>query len=68
MTESRRRSVYILAMALELKANNKEVRVVREEYRTTGQKMCLGAAARLLGLPSVTLRAMLKWEEFMDFR
>lgn len=58
---------YVLAMALFIKSENHDVRIVTEEFKTTGTKMCLAGAAGYLGLPSVSLRVMLKFEDILPF-
>lgn len=58
---------YVLAMAMALKSEGSDVRVVTEEFKTTSTKMCLAGAAGYLGLPSVSLRVLLKFENILPF-
>jgi len=58
---------YILALALELKREGADVRVVTNEFKTTGPKMPLGSAAGFLAVPAVTLRTMLKFEAILEY-
>jgi hypothetical protein len=59
--------VYILALATDLIAQNNDVRIVTEESRNTGRKMCLASAAGYLGLPSLSFRTLLKFEGIANF-
>ena len=54
---------YVLAVAVRLRAEGKDARIVTEENKETPRKMSLRTAAGLLGLPSVPLRAFLHFEE-----
>jgi hypothetical protein len=47
--------------------DGQDARVVTEEFRTTVAKMPLGSAAGYLRIPSVSIRAMLKFEGIMEF-
>ena len=58
---------YVLALAYSLRQNGIDSRVVTEEFKTTVAKMPLGGAAGYLGLPSVPVRVMLKFENILDF-
>jgi hypothetical protein len=53
---------YVLAMALRLRNEGEDARVVTQERRETPAKMSLGTAAGLLGLPAVPLEAFLEYE------
>lgn len=53
---------YVLAMAVRLRAENKDARIVTEEAKDIPRKMSLRTAAGLLGVPSVPLRAFLQFE------
>lgn len=57
---------YVLAMAMELRKNH-DVRVVTEEFKTTTRKMPLGSAAGYLGIPSVSLKTLVKFEGIAEF-
>lgn len=57
---------YVLAMAEDLRAEH-DVRVVTEEFKTTTAKMPLGSAAGYLGIPSVSLKTLLKFEDIAEF-
>lgn len=59
--------VYVLAMAVDLLAEGTDVRVVTEEFKTTGAKMPLGSAAGFLRIPSVSIKTMLKFEKIAEF-
>jgi hypothetical protein len=58
---------YLLALAVDLKNQDIDVRVVTEEFKTTVRKMPLGGAAGYLGIPSVPVRVLLKFEKILDF-
>jgi hypothetical protein len=58
---------YVLAMARSLTLNGEDARVVTEEFKTTVAKMPLGSAAGYLRIPSMSIRAMLKFENIMEF-
>lgn len=53
---------YVVSMAVHLRAQGKDARIVTEETRDTPRKMSLRTAAGLLGVPSVPLKAFLKFE------
>ena len=54
---------YILAVAVRLRAEGKDARMVTEEKKDTPRKMSLSTAAGFLGVPSVPLKAFLQFEE-----
>jgi hypothetical protein len=54
---------YVLAQAVRLRAAGKEARIVTEEKNDTPGKMSLRTAAGLEGVPSVPLKAFLKFED-----
>jgi hypothetical protein len=56
---------YLLAMAVRLRAEGKDVRIVTEETKDTPRKMSLRTAAGLLGVPSVPLKAFLQFEKII---
>jgi hypothetical protein len=58
---------YVLAMAVALRESGADARVVTEEFKTTVRKMPLGSAAGFLGIPSVSIRTMLKFEGVVQF-
>jgi hypothetical protein len=58
---------YVLALARRLTLDHHDARVVTEEFKTTVAKMPLGSAAGYLRIPSVSIRAMLKFEGIADF-
>ncbi|HLF77560.1 MAG TPA: DUF4411 family protein [Dehalococcoidia bacterium] len=58
---------YVLAMAREMLNDGVDVRVVTEEFKTTNAKMNLGSAAGFLRIPSVSIKAMLKFEGIREF-
>jgi hypothetical protein len=58
---------YVLALAYRLTLDGEDARVVTEEFKTTVSKMPLGSAAGYLRIPSVSLRAMLKFEGITRF-
>lgn len=53
---------YLLALAVHLREQGKDARVVTEEIRDTPRKMSLNTACGLVGVPSVPLRAFLQFE------
>jgi uncharacterized protein DUF4411 len=53
---------YVLAVAVRLRSEGKDSRIVTEETRDTPRKMSLRTAAGLLGVPSVPLKAFLQFE------
>jgi hypothetical protein len=53
---------YLLAVAVRLRAEGKDARLVTEEIRDTPKKMSLNTACGLVGVPSVPLKAFLKFE------
>ena len=53
---------YLLAVAVRLRAESKDARVITEETKDTPRKMSLRTAAGLLGIPSVPLTAFLGFE------
>lgn len=53
---------YLLAVAVRLRAEGKDARLVTEEIRDTPKKMSLNTACGLVGIPSVPLKAFLKFE------
>jgi len=53
---------YLLAVAVRLRAEGKDARVITEETKDTPRKMSLRTAAGLLGVPSVPLTAFLGFE------
>ena len=59
---------YVLALALDLAAPGGDVRIITEEFKTTGDKMSLAAAAGFLALPAVSLRVFLDFERLQAFR
>lgn len=58
---------YVLALAQLLTSKGEDARVVTEEFKTTVAKMPLGSAAGYLGIPSVSIRTMLKFEGILRF-
>lgn len=58
---------YVLALAHRLMLDGQDARVVTEEFKTTVAKMPLGSAAGYLRIPSVSIRAMLKFEGVTEF-
>lgn len=58
---------YVLALALGLKGEGRDVRVVTQERKSVVRKMSLASAAGYLGLPAVDVRTMLKFEGILDF-
>lgn len=59
--------VYVLALAYDARRNGQDARIVTEEFKTTVAKMPLGSAAGYLGVPSVSIRTMLKFEKIREF-
>lgn len=53
---------YLLALAVRLRAEGKDARIVTEEIRDRPRKMSLNTACGLVGVPSVPLRAFLQFE------
>jgi hypothetical protein len=53
---------YILAVAVRLRAEEKDARIVTEETKDIPRKMSLRTAAGLLGVPAVPLKAFLHFE------
>jgi Domain of unknown function (DUF4411) len=53
---------YLLAVAVQLRVQAKDSRIVSEEIRETPRKTSLRTAAGLLGVPSVSLKAFLEFE------
>ena len=56
---------YLLALAVRLRAEGKDARIVTEEIRDTPRKMSLNTACGLVGVPSVPIRAFLHFEEII---
>jgi hypothetical protein len=56
---------YLLALAVRLRAEGKDARIVTEEIRDTPRKMSLNTACGLVGVPSVPLKAFLHFEEII---
>ena len=54
---------YVLALAVHLQKEKKDVRIVTEETKDTPRKMSLRTAAGLLGIASVPLKAFLQFEK-----
>ncbi len=54
---------YVLAMAVRIRAEGKDARIVTEETRDIPRKTSLRTAAGLLGVPSVPLKAFLYFEK-----
>jgi hypothetical protein len=52
----------LLAVAVRLRSDGKDARIVTEETKDTPRKMSLRTAAGLLGVPSVPLKAFLQFE------
>jgi hypothetical protein len=55
---------YLLAMASIVD----DARIITEEFKTTGSKMCLAGAAGFLAIPAVSLRVFLKFEEIVEWK
>jgi hypothetical protein len=53
---------YLLAVAVRLRSQGADSRIVSEEIRETPRKTSLRTAAGLLGVPSVSLKAFLEFE------
>ena len=53
---------YVLAMAVHLRSENQDARIITEEKNDTPSKLSLRTAAGLLGIPSVPLKAFLDFE------
>lgn len=56
---------YVLALAVHLRAEGKDARIVTEEKKDTPRKLSLSTAAGLLGVPSVPLKAFLEFENII---
>ena len=56
---------YVLALAVQLHNQGKEVRIVTEDARDIPTQMSLRTAAGLLGIPSVPLTAFLNFAKIM---
>lgn len=56
---------YVLALAVHLRAEGKDARIVTEEKNDTPRKLSLRTAAGLLGVPSVPLKAFLGFESII---
>ena len=54
---------YLLAMAVRLRLEGRDARIVTEEKNDMPRKLSLSTAAGLLGVPSVPLRAFLEFEK-----
>jgi Domain of unknown function (DUF4411) len=54
---------YILALALRLRAEGKDARIVSEESKDSPRKMSIRTATGVLGIPSVPLKAFLSVEK-----
>ena len=57
---------YVLAVAVRLRAEGKDARIVTEETKEFPRKMSLRTAAGLLGVPSVPLKAFLRFEKIHE--
>lgn len=53
---------YLLAIAVRLRAEGKDARIITQEHRDTPRKMSLSTASGVLGIPSVPLNAFLRFE------
>jgi len=53
---------YVLALAVHIRAEGKDARIVTEEKNDNPRKLSLSTAAGLLGVPSIPLRAFLEFE------
>lgn len=53
---------YVLAMAVRLRLEGKDARVITQEKHDTPKKVSLRTAAGLLGVPAVPLQAFLEFE------
>ena len=60
-----RKLTFCLALAVRLRAEDKDARIVTEETKDIPRKMSLRTAAGLLGVPSVPLKAFLHFEEII---
>ncbi len=56
---------YVLALALHLKREGLDVRIVTEDRTDRGRKMSLATAAGILGIPRVPLSGFLRAEEII---
>lgn len=56
---------YILALAVQLRVQSSEARIITEEKNDTPRKLSLRTAAGLMGVPSVPLRAFLEFENII---
>lgn len=54
---------YVLALAVHLRSEGKDARVVTEESKDTPRKISLSTAAGLVGVPSAPLLAFLRFEK-----
>ena len=54
---------YVLALALQLKADQQDARIVVQEIRDSPRKLSLNTASGMLGIPSVPLLGLLKAEK-----
>ena len=54
---------YVLAMAVKLRADGIDARVVTQESKDTPTKLSLNTAAGVLGIPSVPLKGFLRAED-----
>lgn len=54
---------YVLAVAVRLRTEGKDARIVTQETKDLPRKMSLSTAAGLLGVPSVPLKAFLNFEK-----
>lgn len=54
---------YVLAIAVQLRSEKLEARIVTEESKDYARKMSLRTASGLLGIPSVPLLAFLRFEQ-----
>jgi hypothetical protein len=57
---------YLLAMAVRLRVEGKDARIVTEEKNDYPRKLSLRTAAGLLGIPSVPLKAFLEFERILE--
>jgi hypothetical protein len=57
---------YLLALAMKLRGEEKDARIITEENRDYPSKMSLSTAAGLLGVPSVPLKAFLQFERILE--
>lgn len=56
---------YVLALAVHLRVEDKDARIITEEKNDTPRKMSLRTASGLLGVPSVPLKAFLEFEHII---